>query len=140
GSMGHGLPVAVGRALAKKLSGEKGTIYCIMSDGEMNEGTTWESAMFASHHKLDNLVVIIDKNNWQAMGKTEDVMSLMLPDIFRSFGWLGLMCDGHDFTSLKEALLKYQQLVPKVIIAETIKGKGVSMFEDKLLYHYKNID
>ncbi len=139
GSMGHGLPIACGMALAKKLKGEKGNIYCIMSDGELNEGTTWESAMFAAHHKLDNLVVIVDKNKWQAMGKCEDVLNVNIAEAFRGFGWGALVRDGHDFEQIESGLSPFMY-VPTVTVFNTIKGKGVSFMEDHLLYHYKHVD
>lgn len=142
GSMGHGLPIACGMALAKKLKGEPGNIYCIMSDGEMNEGTTWESAMFAAHHKLNNLIVIVDKNKWQAMGKTEEVLDININRTFRGFGWLETCIDGHNFNEL-DACFSYNighTDKPWVIVANTIKGKGVSFMEDHLLYHYKHVD
>lgn len=141
GSMGHGLPVAVGMALAKKRAGEKGNIYCIMSDGEMNEGTTWESALIASHHELDNLVVIIDKNGWQAMGKTTDILSTEpLAEKWMSFNWAALKCDGHTYFEI-EYTLKNSGVMKKpcVVICETIKGKGISFMENHLLYHYKDV-
>lgn len=141
GSMGHGLPIACGMALAKKLKGEEGKIYCIMSDGEMNEGTTWESAMFAAHHKLDNLVVIVDKNKWQAMGKTEDVLNVDIFEAFGGFGWKRAEIDGHDFERLDHFLTIVNNFEkPRVLICNTIKGKGVSFMEDHLLYHYKHVD
>jgi transketolase len=141
GSMGHGLPVAVGMALGKKRSGEKGTVYCIMSDGELNEGTTWESAAVAAQHKLDNLVVFVDKNNWQAMGKTEEVLNINPAQAFRGFGWNSWLINGHDFEEIETVILKpVVETVPNVIVAETIKGKGVSFFEDHLLYHYKHVE
>lgn len=142
GSMGHGLPIAVGLALAKKKSGEAGTIYCIMSDGEMNEGTTWESAAIAAHHKLDNLVVFVDCNKWQAMGKTEDILRLDLPKIFDAFGWHDKRIDGHDFNAIEYAILQRDSCTkehPRVFICDTIKGKGISFMEDHLLYHYKHV-
>lgn len=140
GSMGHGLPVAVGMAIAKKLAGEPGTIYCIMSDGELNEGTTWESSMVASHNKLDNLCVIIDKNNWQAMGRTSEVLDLgNVAKKFEAFGFYSMSIDGHNFVDIKASILKKSAL-PKAIVAETIKGKGVSFFEDHLLFHYKHVE
>src|SRR3990167_8167268 len=105
GSMGHGLPIAVGMALAKKRAGEEGKIYCIMSDGEMNEGTTWESAALAAHHKLDNLHVIIDKNGWQAMGKTEDVLSIDLLKVWKGFNWHTHKIDGHNYEEIERVLL-----------------------------------
>lgn len=143
GSMGHGLPVAVGMALAKKLANEPGMIYCIMSDGELNEGTTWESAMVAAHHKLDNLCVIVDKNNWQAMGKTSEVLDLgNVGDKFKAFGFTGLDFNGHDFRQIEFAISDGTTILdkPRVLIANTIKGKGVSFFEDHLLFHYKHVE
>ncbi len=142
GSMGHGLPIACGMALAKKLKGEEGNIYCIMSDGEMNEGTTWESAMFAAHHKLDNLIVIVDKNKWQAMGKTEEVLNVDIASAFSGFRWITEPINGHNFNEINQALdLKiYKKGKPVVIVARTIKGKGVSFMEDHLLFHYKHVD
>lgn len=139
GSMGHGLPIATGMALAKKLKGEEGNIYCIMSDGEMNEGTTWECAMFAAHHKLDNLVVIVDKNNWQAMGQTKEVLNLDIREVFRGFYWSTQKIDGHNFNDI-ENVLRIVSHAPTAIVADTIKGKGVSFMEDHLLYHYKHVD
>lgn len=138
GSMGHGLPVAVGMALGKKRSGEPGTIYCIMSDGEMNEGTTWESAMVAAHHKLDNLVVIVDKNGWQAMGKTDEVVDLDIESAFLGFHWQVRETDGHNHEKLEATILS-THTGPLSIVANTIKGKGVSFMENHLLYHYKHI-
>lgn len=138
GSVGHGLSVAVGMALGKKRAGEPGTVYCIMSDGELNEGSVWEAVMLASHHKLDNLVAIIDKNGWQAMGKTEDVVHIPhLSGVFSAFGWCPYEGKGHDFQQIEWGL--EQSDIPKVFIAETIKGKGVSFMENHLLYHYKHV-
>lgn len=144
GSVGHGLGVAVGMALAKKRSGETGTVYCIMSDGELNEGSVWEAVMTAGHHKLDNLVAVIDKNGWQAMGKTEDVIEIPNPWIrFAGFGWAGHETDGHDYSKLEQYLNivnNSEKERPHILQANTIKGKGVSFFEDHLLYHYKHVD
>lgn len=139
GSMGHGLPVAVGMALGKKLAGEPGRVFCIMSDGEMNEGTTWESAAVAAHHKLDNLVVLIDANGWQAMGKTKDVLNFdPIPKHWRGFGWFAVSCNGHDHKIINHHLSRAPE-APFVIVCKTIKGKGVSFMEDHLLYHYKHV-
>lgn len=143
GSMGHGLPVAVGMALAKKRANEEGKVYCIMSDGELNEGTTWESTMVAAHHKLNNLCIIVDKNDWQAMGKTSEVLDLGdLVKKFEAFGCNAKKINGHDFVEIENALSRYDLWLeaPNVIIAQTIKGKGVSFFEDHLLYHYKHVE
>ena len=141
GAMGHGLPVAVGIALGKQRAKEDGVIYCIMSDGEMNEGTTWESALVAGHHKLDNLVIFIDINKWQAMGRTKDVLDLEpLDKKWEAFNWEVRRVDGHNYEQVEKALLEPGQGKPLVILCDTVKGKGVSFFEDHLLYHYKHVD
>lgn len=142
GSVGHGSPIAVGIALGKKRAGEKGTVYCIMSDGELNEGSVWESAMAAAHHKLDNLVFLIDANGWQAMGKTSDVLDVNPITAFCGFGWATLRGDGHDYSKIEKYLVhgSKEKGVPLVLVFDTIKGKGVSFMEDHLTYHYKNID
>lgn len=142
GSMGHGLPIGIGMALGAKRSGERWKTYVLLSDGEMDCGTTWESALIASHHKLDNLLAIIDYNKWQAIGRTNKVLNLEpLGDKWRAFGWEVREIDGHDFNAIEEALSIPPTLagVPVVVIAHTIKGKGVSFMEDKLIYHYKSI-
>lgn len=139
GSVGHGLPIAAGIAIAKKRAGEKGTVYCIMSDGEMNEGSVWEAVMFASHHKLNNLVAIIDKNGWQAMGKTDDVMKINLLRAFFGFGWSVANINGHSFEKIEQSLRFFHGNKPLAIIANTVKGKGVSFMENHLLYHYKHV-
>ncbi len=140
GSVGHGLSVAAGIALGKKRAGEKGTVYCIMSDGELNEGSTWEAAMFAAHHKLNNLVAILDKNGWQAMGRTEDILNLNLHGIFTGFNWWCQKIDGHNYSQVEKGLQVRSISSPFILICDTIKGKGVSFMEDHLLYHYKNLD
>lgn len=139
GSMGLGLPTAVGLALAKKLKGEEGNVYCIMSDGEQQIGTTWESALIASQHKLDNLVVIVDYNKLQAMGKVEDILNIEpLAKKWESFGWTVKGIDGHDFRELEIYLsFAYPKDKPVIIICDTIKGKGVSFMENDNLFHYK---
>lgn len=141
GSMGHGLPVAVGMALAKKKAGEPGVVYCVMSDGEMNEGTTWESAAVAAHHKLDNLIVLVDWNAWQAMGKTKDVLDIDIESAFGGFGWLTMLSDGHDHDDIEASITWAQGRwgKPVALICDTIKGKGVSFMEDHLLFHYKHV-
>ena len=143
GSMGHGLPIACGMALAKKLKGEPGIIYCIMSDGEMNEGATWESAAFAAHHKLNNLVVIVDKNKWQAMGRTEEVLDVDIISAFKGFGFFAQNRDGHSYEDIEGAFSLMQANsggLPTIFVFNTIKGKGVSFMEDKIDYHYKHVD
>lgn len=142
GSMGHGLPVALGIALGQKKLGNKNRVYCIMSDGEINEGTTWESIMIAAHQELDNLVVLVDRNGWQAMGRTEDVLKLEpLAPKWEAFGWNAIRVPGHDFLAMEKAILTpNKSKKPTVIICDTMKGKGVSFMEDSLVFHYKNVD
>ncbi|HVZ12371.1 MAG TPA: transketolase [Patescibacteria group bacterium] len=142
GSMGHGLPVALGIALGQKKLGNKARVFCIMSDGELNEGTTWESVMIAAHQELDNLTVLVDRNGWQAMGRTEDVLKLEpIEDKFRAFGWNAARVGGHDYEAMeKEILKKNSPKKPNVIICDTLKGKGVSFMEDSLVFHYKYVD
>lgn len=141
GSMGHGLPVAVGMALASKRAGEGGRVYCIMSDGEMNEGTTWEAAMVAAHHKLDNLCVIVDKNNWQAMGRTSEVLDLGDLELkWHAFNFASVSINGHDYQEIESEILHGFPYQPKCVIAKTIKGKGVSFMEDCLEYHYAYVN
>lgn len=144
GSMGHGLPVAVGMALGLKRANQPGTVYCIMSDGELNEGTTWEALALADQHDLNNFVVIVDANKWQAMGKTADVVNFEpLHEKFRAFGLNTDRINGHDYQALQWAYDRFDGWEdndrPRAIICDTIKGKGVSFFEDHLLYHYKHV-
>lgn len=142
GAVGHGTPIAAGIALAKKKLGEPGIVYCILSDGELNEGSVWESVMFAAHHQLDNLVFIVDANGWQAMGKTKDVISINEYNAFEGFGWHAEPINGHDYQEIESAIdiNIYRKGRPIAIIARTVKGKGVSFMENHLLYHYKNVD
>ena len=138
GSLGHGLPYATGIALAKKKLGYEGQVFVIMSDGELDEGTTWESALFAQHNNLCNLTVIVDRNFLQSLESTESTLSLEpLDEKFRSFNWEVETIDGHDHIKLINVLSK-TQLKPKLIIAETIKGKGVSFMENEVKWHYKS--
>ncbi len=142
GSVGHGLGVAVGMALGKKRAGEKGTIYCIMSDGELNEGSTWEAAAFAYKHCNENLRIIIDSNGWQAMGKTEEVLGIDAIRAFEGFKWSVVEIDGHNYNQIEAALnWKHpERIAPIAIVAHTVKGKGVSFMENHLLFHYKHVE
>ena len=136
GSMGHGLPIAVGLAYANRNK----RVYCLMSDGEIAEGTTWESLLFASHHNLKNLTIIIDRNFIQACGKTEDVLKLgNLEAKCKSFGCGTICVDGHSIEVLK-LVLETSNTIPRVVIAETVKGKGVDFMENKVEWHYRNLD
>jgi transketolase len=141
GSLGQGLSVAVGNALAARLDAAPYTVFCIMGDGEQQEGQIWEAAMEAGHYKLDNLVAIVDKNGLQIDGKVADVMSIdPLGEKYAAFGWDVLRIDGHDMEEVVNALTKARQSRkgrPKVIIATTIKGKGVSFMENVAGWHGK---
>lgn len=139
GSLGHGLPVACGLALGAKRRGIDYNVYCLVGDGEMNEGSNWEAIMFAAHNKLDNLCLIIDKNKMQALGDTKDILCLdPLPAKLNAFQWNVIDIDGHDYDQIMTAFEKFKSCkdIPTVIIANTIKGKGVSFMEHNLKFHY----
>jgi len=137
GSLGHGLPYGLGIALARKRAGCSGRVFVVMSDGECDEGTTWESAMIANHHNLDNLVVIVDRNRLQSLKGTEETLKLEpFPDKWKSFGWEARTVDGHNHRALQGQLEKSNK--PVCVIAETTKGKGVDFMEDSVLWHYKS--
>ncbi|GAB5045792.1 transketolase [Thermodesulfovibrio sp. TK110] len=139
GSMGFGLPFGVGFALSKKMKNEDGMIYVIMSDGEMDCGTTWESALIASHHKLSNLLVFVDYNKLQAMGAVNEILNIEpIKDKWEAFGWEVDEINGHDYEEIEEAFNSFGNFDrPKVVIAHTVKGKGVSFMEGNNIYHYK---
>jgi len=137
GSMGFGLPFGVGFALAKKVKKEKGKAFVLMSDGEMDCGTSWESALIAAHHRLDNLFVMVDFNGLQAMGKVKEILNVEpLKDKWQAFGWEVREIDGHNFEEIEKSLTSSSER-PVMIIAKTIKGKGVSFMENNNLWHYK---
>lgn len=165
GSMGLGFPAAVGFALAKKMKREEGVVYCLMSDGEMQVGMTYESALIAAHHNLNNLIVLLDYNKLQAMGRTNEILRIEpIVDKWVSWGWKVIETDGHDYTKIEDALsmdfapepldlylggdtLPYHHLAykiarskPLVIVFHTIKGKGVSFMADNNDWHYRSID
>ncbi len=136
GSLGHGLPISTGMALARKIKQTPGKIYVLMSDGECQEGTTWESAMIAAHHKLHNLTVIIDYNKIQALSRINEALSLHnLAEKWRAFGWHVQEVNGHSFEELTNALHNTSNEKPFVILAHTTKGKGISCFEDDAKWH-----
>lgn len=141
GSLGHGLPVSVGMALAGKMDEKNYRVYTVMGDGELAEGTVWEGAMAASHYKLDNLCAVVDRNRLQISGNTEDVMAHDdLHERFRSFGWNVIdVADGNDIDQLKAAFdsAKETKGKPTVLIANTVKGKGSSVMENKANWHHK---
>jgi transketolase len=136
GSLGHGLGLASGLALAKGLKGEPGHVYCLMSDGEWNEGSCWEALIFAKHHKLENLTILVDLNGLQGFGSTREVADLdPLADKFRAFGLPTLEIAGHDSDAIRQAL-RHDHGGPDVVVASTRKGSGVSFMEDRMEWHY----
>ena len=136
GSLGHGLSLAAGLALAKKLRREAGRVYCLLSDGEWNEGFTWESLIFAKHHRLENLTMIVDLNGLQGFGLTREVADLEpLAEKFQTFGLHTREIDGHDCEELREALAEHPA-GPNVVVARTRKGRGVSFMENRMEWHY----
>lgn len=143
GPLGLGLAAAQGMALGLKLNGSKARVYAVLGDGEQNEGAVWEAAMSAPKFALDNLCAVVDYNKVQLDGTTDEVMPLRdLPAKWRAFGWNVIECDGHNLMELDAAFDKAEQTkgVPTVIIANTIKGKGVSFMEGKSAWHGKAID
>ena len=138
GSLGHGLPFGLGMALSTKMKNETNSTFVVISDGELNEGTTWESALVAAHHNLSQLTVIIDRNRIQSLGFTEDIVKLdPLVEKWGAFNWLTIEIDGHNVEEIISALL-IESSQPKCIIANTVKGKGVSFMENELKWHYKS--
>jgi len=140
GSLGHGLPIATGIAHANKLQGSNGTSFVLLSDGETNEGTTWEAAHYAIQNGLDNLIMLIDKNGLQGFGNTTDVLGdTAAPHKWEAIGFETVEVDGHDIDALLpliDTLRLQANGKPKAIIAHTVKGKGVSYMENKLQWHY----
>ncbi len=140
GSLGQGLSIGCGIALAGKMDEKNFRVFTLLGDGELDEGQVWEAAMFAAHKKLDNLCAIVDRNRLQIDGDTEDVMALeSLQDKWKSFGWNTIKIDGHDFEEILDAFEKFKNNhnKPFVIIARTIKGRGVSFMENKAEWHGK---
>lgn len=139
GSLGHGLPVSVGIALAGKLNQQSYQTYTLLGDGELAEGSVWEGAMAAAHYGLDNLTAIIDRNGLQISGPSEDVMAVEnLAEKWRAFGWDVHEVDGHDFDALIQVFEQpHQEGKPKMIIAHTIKGNGYSQSKNKIDWHHK---
>ena len=138
GSLGHGLPVACGYAVAMKFDkNTKSRVFCLLSDGELNEGSNWEAILFANHHKLNNLVAIIDRNKLQSIKSTEKTLRLEpLKKKISAFGWTVKVCDGHDHIKMR-SILRKKYSNPLFLIANTVKGKGVSFMEGNNLWHYK---
>lgn len=139
GSLGHGLPFGTGKALGAKIKNSENRVYVLVGDGELDEGSNWEALLFAAHHKLDNLVTIVDYNNLQSLTTVEETINIEpLKDKFLAFGCEVLEVDGHDHNELLKAFEAAMRLKgkPIIIIAKTIKGKGVSYMENKVKWHY----
>jgi len=140
GSLGHGLGFACGKALAAKRQGKNWRVFTMLSDGELDEGSNWEAILFAPHHRLDNLVAIVDYNKIQSLGSVKEVLDLHpLAEKFRAFNWAVKEIDGHDHAAISAALkiLPFEPGKPSCLIAHTVKGKGVDYMENKLLWHYR---
>ena len=141
GSLGHGLSIGTGMALSGKVDKKNYKVCVLLSDGELNEGSVWEAVMFANHHRLQNLIALVDSNKIQALGHTKDVIDLEpLGEKWKSFGWAIQEVDGHDFKQIFNALNLFSPEKPNVIILHTVKGKGVSFMENELLWHYRSPD
>jgi transketolase len=139
GALGHGLPIAVGTALAAKMDNKDYRVFTLLGDGELPEGSNWEAALTASHYKLDNLVAIVDKNELQITGPTHSVCNTDPVDTkFESFGWAVKHVDGHNFKELTEAFaqMPFEPGKPNLIIAHTVKGKGISFMENQVKWHH----
>ena len=140
GSLGHGLPMGLGMALSARIQGHSYNVLALLSDGECNEGSVWESAMMAASQKVEQLAVVIDFNKWQATGRSEEVLAISpLVDKWRAFGWNACEVDGHDISMLVRLLANVPDGSgkPVAIIAHTVKGKGVSFMEDDNNWHYR---
>jgi transketolase len=136
GSLGHGMPYGVGLAHANLMNKERGLVFVLMSDGELDEGTTWESALIANKLKLQNLICVIDRNYMQSLESTETTLPLEpLKEKWKAFGWDVIEVDGHNFASLEKVNISSDK--PKVLIATTVKGKGVTWMENEVSWHYK---
>jgi transketolase len=143
GSLGHGLSIGVGMALAGRIQGRSYRVFVVLSDGECNEGAVWEAAMLAPAHRLDNVVVVVDYNKWQATGRSNEIMALHpLKQKWEAFGWSAADIDGHDLNALVQALRKVPDGTgkPIALIAHTVKGKGIPFMEDDNNWHYRSPD
>lgn len=139
GSLGHGLPFGVGKALAARQLGAAWGVYVLLSDGEMDEGSNWEALMFAGHHRLSNLTAVIDYNKYQSLDTVAATLALEpLGAKLAAFGWDVAEVDGHDHDALAAALTRHTQGRPRAVVAHTIKGKGVSFMEGKVEWHYRS--
>jgi len=139
GSLGHGLGVGLGMALASRIQKIPHRVVAVLSDGECNEGSVWEAALYAPAQRLGNLTAVVDYNKWQATGRSEEITALApLADKWRAFGWDAVEVDGHDVETLARELAAVLPDRPRVLIAHTVKGKGVSFMEDDNNWHYRS--
>ena len=141
GSLGHGLPIATGMAHRLRLKGGGQRVFAVLSDGECDEGSNWEAILFAAHHRLDNLVVVVDYNRIQSLAPVSETIALEpFVDKWRAFNWAVRRIDGHDHAQLAEVLgaVPLEPGKPTAVIAETVKGKGISFMEHAVLWHYRN--
>ena len=136
GSLGHGLAIAVGLALADRHDGSDARTFCLLGDGELNEGSVWEAAALAAHLRLDAITAVVDANGLQGLGRTRDVVALDAAGAFAAFGWDVREADGHDHDALRAALAPSGGR-PTAVVARTVKGHGVDFMEDELMWHYR---
>lgn len=140
GSLGHGLPIGVGMALAQRLRDSDGRVFVVLSDGECNEGSVWEAAMFAAGQHLERIIAVIDYNRWQATGRSDEILALApLAQKWQAFGWSTTEVDGHDLAALRDCMRRVPDGSgrPIAVIAHTVKGKGVSFMQDDNNWHYR---
>jgi transketolase len=140
GSLGHGLSIAIGMALAARLDGDDYRVFAVMGDGELNEGSVWEGLMAGAQHKLDNLTAVVDSNKLESLGRVEDILSIEpLGERLRHFGWAVREIDGHNMDEIVAALeaVPFEAGKPSAIVAHTVKGKGVSFMENITMWHYR---
>lgn len=144
GSLGHGITVAVGQAFALKRKNQDRMVYCVIGDGEMNEGSVWESFLFAAHWKLNNLMIIVDANDFQALGRSGEILNCEpMAEKFKAFNFEVSECDGHSRDALEKSILSLsnsESPYPKALIARTSKGKGVSFMQENNAWHYLRLD
>ena len=140
GSLGHGLGVGAGMAMQLRRQGGDQRVYVVLSDGDCDEGSTWEAVLFAAHHKLSNICAVVDYNKLQSLGSVSETLELEpFVQKWRAFGWTALRIDGHDHGALKDAFAEAAAgLRPTCILADTVKGRGVSFMENQVLWHYRS--
>jgi len=140
GSLGHGLSMVVGMALAERGRKRDGVIYTVLSDGEVQEGSTWEATMMASSLRLSNIVAFVDNNDFQSLGRTSETHPSFYPlaDKFRAFGWETVEVDGHDSEAIYDAVMNRSGGKPMMVVAKTVKGKGISYMENVPIWHYRS--